>query len=270
VTTPGYFATVRLRLIRGRFIGDGDQTPAPEVVVIHQAAADRFFADREPIGQMMAWWGSAKRIVGVVANEKFQGATSAALVAAYVPFAQSPRQAGTLLVRSAGSEAIDGRTLVRVIRVLDPQLPVFGVERLADTMARSVAARRFTMLLLGLFAATALVLAAIGVHGLLSYNVTQRVREIGIRLALGARPGALPRAIVAEGFVLVLAGLAIGGVGAIVLSRLARALLFAVSPADPLVYIATGALLVAVAGLASLGPALRATRVDPGRTLRSD
>ena len=246
----------------------GRQCGSPEVVVINQAAADRFFAGRDPLGQQMGWWGSEKRIVGVVANEKFQGIIGPAPLAAYVPFEQSPRGSGSLLVRSAGGVSVGARDLVRVIRERDPQLAVFGAERLDDAMSRSVATRRFAMLLLVLFAGTALILAAIGVHGLLSYNVTQRTREFGIRLALGARPAALRRGVIVESFQLAAPGLIIGMAGAALASRLTTALLYSVTPADPMVYITTGSVLVAVAMLASAGPAIRATRIDPGDTLR--
>jgi putative ABC transport system permease protein len=266
--SPGYFTTLRLSLIRGRFLENTDGATAPQVVVINQAAADRFFDGRDPLGQQMNWWGSAKHIVGVVANERFQGITAPAPLAAYVPLEQSPRLSGSLLVRSTGSQGIETRDLVRLIRDEDAQLPVFGVERLSDAMSRSVATRRFAMLLLALFAATALALAAIGVHGLLSYNVTQRTREFGIRLALGARPGALRRDVAVDALRLAIPGLAIGLTGALLASRLTTALLYSVTPADPVVYVTTGAVLVAVATFASAGPALRATRIDPGETLR--
>ena len=266
--SAGYFETLRLSLVRGRLLERTDVAAAPEVAVINQAAADRFFDGRDPLGQQLQWWGSEKRIVGIVENEKFQGITAPSPLAAYVPFEQSPRLSGSLLVRSAGGQQIEARDLVRLIREQDAELPVFGAEGLTDAMSRSVAARRFASLLLVLFAVTALALAALGVHGLLSYDVAQRTREFGIRLALGARPGALRRDVTLEALRLAVPGLAIGLAGALVASRLATTLLYSVTPADPMVYITTGAVLIAVATFASAGPAWRATRIVPGETLR--
>ena len=175
-----------------------------------------------------------------------------------------------LLVRTSG----DPRALIAsvrgVIREQDPALAVFGLEPFAETVSRSVAERRFTMLVLGLLASVALVLAAIGVHGVLSYTVTQRAREIGIRMALGAQPSGVLRLVVRQGMTLALAGTALGLAAAFVLTRSMGTLLFGVTPTDPVTFIVVPLGLALVAFVASYLPARRATRVDPVAALRAD
>jgi len=268
--TPGYFRTVGLPLRRGRLLGDTDRTTAQPVLIVNEAAAGRFFPGRDPIGSRIAFWGAARTIVGVVANEKFHGVAEADPIAVYVPLAQAPSAngAGVLLVRTNGDPAAVAPAVRAAIRDTDPALAIFGVEPFDATLSRSLSQRRFTMLLVGLFAALALALAAIGVHGVLSYTVAARTREIGIRVALGARPGRVVRLVVSQGLALALGGLAIGLVGSFALSRALESLLFGVTPTDPVTYLAVGGFLVLVACGASLVPARRAARVDPLVALR--
>jgi putative ABC transport system permease protein len=269
--TGGYFDTVGLRLVEGRLVGDADLTAGPPVVVINEAARARFFPDGPAIGHEIRFWGASRRIVGIVGNEQFQGLTAAAPIAVYAPLSQAPSAngAGVLLVKAAGDAAGIASALPRVIREIDPQLAVFAVEALDDTLSRSSAARGFTMSLVGLFAAMALALAAIGVHGVLSYNVAQRTREIGIRVALGARPERVRRLVVGEGLALAGLGLAIGLAGALGLSRFFVSLLYGITPTDPVTFVAVSALLLLVAAAASYFPARWATRVDPNVALRN-
>jgi putative ABC transport system permease protein len=175
-----------------------------------------------------------------------------------------------LLVRTAGDPAAAISALRGAIREQDPALAIFGVEPFAETVSHSMAERRFTMLVLGLLAAVALVLAAIGVHGVLSYMVTQRAREIGIRLALGAQPSGVRRLVVMEGMTLALTGTLLGLASAYILSKWMGALLFSVTPTDPLTFVAVPIGLTLVALVASYLPARRATRVDPVTALRAD
>jgi putative ABC transport system permease protein len=270
--TPGYFRTVGLRLVRGRLLRDSDTTTAATVALINEAAAHRFFPTADPIGARIAFWGAARTIVGVVANEKFHGLAEAPPLAAYVPLAQAPSAngAGVLLLRTDGDPAALASAARAAIRDVDPALAVFAVEPLVDTVARSVGERRFTMLLLGLFAAIALALAAIGVHGVLSYGVAQRTREIGIRMALGARPARVLRLVVGEGVLLATAGIAVGLAGALALTRLLANLLFGVTPTDPATLAAAVLLLASIAAVASYLPARRALRVDPAVALRAE
>jgi putative ABC transport system permease protein len=267
--TPSYFRVIGLPLARGRLLRDADTTAAAPVLVINQAAAARFFEGREPLGAQIRFWGVTWTIVGVVANEKFQGVTEADPIAAYAPLAQAPtRGTGVLLVRAAGDPAALGPAIGAVVREIDPGLAVFGVEPLDDTLLRSVGQQRFAMILLALFAGLALVLAVIGVHGVLSYGVTERRRELGIRVALGAASRQITWLVVREGLVLTAAGIAVGIAGALIASRALSSLLFGVGATDASTYAAVAAALAGVALTATLLPARRATHIDPAQLLR--
>ena len=269
--TPGYFRTVGLPLVRGRLIRDSDATSAAPVLVINEAAARRFFPGADPLGAQIKFWGAARTVVGVVANERFHGLAEAPPPGIYLPLAQAPsiNGAGVLLVRTAGDPIALAASVRSALRHLDPALAVFGLETLDETVSRSVSERRFTMLLLGLFAALALVLAAVGIHGVLSYGVARRTHEIGVRMALGAQPARVVQLVLREGMILAVAGLAIGLAGALALSRLLASLLFGVGPTDPPTFVAVSLLLLAVALAASYIPARRATKVDPVVALRA-
>jgi putative ABC transport system permease protein len=269
--TRGYFDTVGLALRRGRLFRDGDTTRGPLVAVINEAAVRRFFADRDPIGAQIRFWGGSRTIVGVVADEKFQGLAQPSPIAVYTPLTQTPSAngAGVLLLRTDGDPSALAASAQAAIRDVDSGLAVFGVEPLAVTVGRSVSQRRFTLTLMVIFAAVALLLAALGVYGALSYTVAQRRREIGIRMALGADPRAVAGRFVRGALGLTGGGVAIGFVGALGTTRLIQALLFGVAPTDPLTF-ALVAIVPAIVGLAGVGPAMRAARVDPLVALRSE
>ena len=270
--TPGYFPTMAVPLVRGRLFRDADSTRAPAVLLLNEAAARRFFAQRDPIGQQVAFWGTSRTIVGIVGDERFHGLAQEAPPAVYAPLDQVPSAdgAGVLLVKTEGNPAGLGPAVRGAIRRQDPGLAVFGLEPLGDTLARSVAERRFTMLVLGLLAGVALLLAAAGVHGVLSYTVGQRTRELGIRVALGARPSTLRRLVMLDGLALSAAGAALGVAGALVLTRLLRAMLFGITATDLSTFVAVPAGLCLIALLASYFPARRATRADPLAAIRAD
>ncbi len=270
--TAGYFRTMGVPLVRGRLLTDADTTTAPPVLLINESAARRFFDGQEPLGKQINFWGATRTIVGIVGNERFQGLAEAPPIAAYAPLDQAPSAngAGVLLVRTSGDPKALVASVRGVIREQDPALAVFGLEPFAETVSRSVAERRFTMLVLGLLASVALILAAIGVHGVLSYTVTERAREIGIRMALGAQPSGVLRLVVTQGMMLALTGTAIGLAAAFVLTRSMGTLLFGVTPTDPVTFVAVPLGLTFVALVASYLPARRATRVDPVRALRAD
>ena len=267
-TTSGYFRTLRIPLVRGRFILDSDNAQASPVVLINEATAARFFATQDPIGQRLDLYGAPRTIVGVVGNEKIHGLIASAPVAVYLPLAQAPSQSGTLLVRASRDPALIAPSLRAAVREIDPSLAVFGVEPLQDTLAQSTGEQRFMMLLIGVFAALALVLSLIGIHGVLSYAVMQRRKEIGIRVALGAEPGRVVRVVLGQGMRLATVGLCAGVGLALLFSRSLSGLLFGVTATDVTIFSVVILLVAAVSMLAMWLPARRAARVDPAIALR--
>jgi putative ABC transport system permease protein len=267
--SPGYLRTLHLPLKRGRDFTDADHADARAVVLINEATADRFFAGRDPLGAEMTFWGIRHTIIGIVGNEKFQGLSAAAPIAVYQSIFQAPSNAGVLLVRGSGNPRQLASAVRGVFRRQDSRLAIFGVETLDTAIDRSLSQRRFAMLLVSAFAAVAVLLAGIGVYGVFNYDVTVRRRELGIRLALGARPGGIIRLVVGQALTLVLVAVAIGVAAALGLTTLVSALLFGVGARDPLT-IAGVAILLALIGLvASSVPAWRASRIDPTRILRA-
>jgi predicted permease len=269
--TAGYFHAVGLGLARGRLLADSDATASAPVLVINEAAARRFFPRGDAIGARINFWGVDRTIVGIVRNERFHGLGEPPPIAVYSPLAQTPSVNGAcvLLVKASGQPTALAPSVRRIIRDLDPGLAVFGIETLERTVSRSVSERRFSTLLLVTFASVALLLATIGIHGLLSYGVSERTREIGIRMALGARPGSVVRLILVRGLWLAGVGLALGLIAAVGLRQLLATLLFGVGPSDPSTLVTVALFLIVVAAGASYIPARRATKVDPIRALRS-
>jgi len=266
--SAGYFGTVQSRLVRGRLLTEGDDPSSPLVVVINEAAAARYFGSHEPLGAEISFWGIRRRIVGIVGDERMQGLTEPAPPAVYAPLAQAPTTSGALLVRVARDPAALAPEVRAAIWSLDPQLAVHGVEPLTETLQDSQETRRFAMSVLGAFAALTLLLALVGVHGVLSYTTSQRTREIGIRLALGASRRETAGLVVREGARLALAGTALGLAGAALASRLVAGLLWGVGRGDPLTHVAVGLAVVGAAIVATALPARRAARVTPSEALR--
>lgn len=269
--TPGYLETLGVPLLAGRGIEPGDDAHAPLVIVINRAAARRYFADRDPIGQQLRFWGMTRRIVGVIGDERFRGLHAAAEPAVYAPLAQSPQQSATLLVRTAGA---DPAALIPAIQSalhgVDPRIALFDARPLQQRLASSIARPRFHAALLALFAGITLVLAIVGVYGVLSYSVTERASEMGLRMALGASRWTVMRGVLRTGLQLAGAGLVIGVAVALIGSRLLSTLVFGVTPTDPLTFAGVIAVVVFTAAAASLIPAVRATRADPMTALRGD
>jgi predicted permease len=268
--TPDYFRTLRVQIISGRLFDDRDGTSAPPVVLLNEAAARRLFPAGDELGQQIAFWGARRTIVGVVGNEKFHGLTQAAPIAAYLPLLQAPSRGGgeVLLVRTTSEPETLASAVRGAIAEIDPALAIFGMEPLANTLAESIGTERFLMMLLVLFAALALVLAAVGIHGVLSYAVAQRTREIGIRLALGASPRTVIGLVLGHVARLTVCGLGLGLVLAVAFSRSLAGLLFGVGTTDLATYAGVLIMLGAVAMLATWLPLRRAVRVDPTLALR--
>jgi putative ABC transport system permease protein len=267
--SASYFTTMGVSLVEGRAFEATDAPNAATVVLINESANARFFGGRNAIGQKIAVWGSQRTVVGVVGNELIKGLTEPSPPAVYMPLEQAPI-ASAVLVRTSGDPATLAPTLRQIVRDIDPQLPLFGVEPLVETIGNTQAQRRFTMVLLVAFAGVALLLAMVGVHGVLSHAVAQRTREIGIRVALGANVRTVRELVFAQSGALVGAGVAIGLVGALGLSQLLQTLLFGVSALDPVTFLLVPVALAAVAAFATWLPARRAMRVDPMVALRAE
>jgi len=265
----GYFETLRVPLRAGRRFESTDGTATAPVVVVNETARERYFAGHDPLGSQIRLWGTDRTVVGVVGNERFKGLAEAAPPAVYLPLTQAPTSSA-VLVRMAGDASAAAPLIRRVFRDVDPQLALFGVEPLEETIRGTMAQRRFTMLVLALFALAALALAVVGVHGVLSYAVAQRTREIGIRVALGADLDRIRRLVLSDGARLAAMGVGSGLVGAFALARVMRTLLFGVTAHDPLTLVGIALLLALVALLASWLPARRAARVDPVEALRAE
>ncbi len=269
--SPEYFRTLRVPLISGRVFADSDAPKAPAVVLINSAAAHRLFENRDPLGQQVGFWGTSRTIVGVVGDEKFHGLTKASPIAAYVPLAQAPSRGGdeSLLVRARRDPTEITMTIRSAITDIDPALAIFGVEPLADTLSDSIGTKRFLMTLLVLFAIVALTLAAVGIHGVLSYTVAERTREIGVRIALGASPQRVTRLVMQQGVVLTSLGLALGLVLSVAFARGLASVLFGVSVTDATTFASVLAVLGLVSLLATWLPVRRATRIDPVDAMRN-
>ena len=268
--SSGYFETMRTPLLRGRFFDEHDVAGGAPVIIINETAAKRFWPNENPLGKHIA--GSRdlvqRQVVGVVADAKFSALKAANAEQLYVPSEQMPYPAMTLVVRSGANP----EPLVAAIRAkmaeLDPTLPISGILSMDSVIATSVAQPRLITQLVSAFAVFALLLAAIGMYGVMAYSVSQRKQEMGIRISLGATPGDILRLVVRQAMTLAAAGTAVGIVAALILTRLLSSLLFHVHATDPVIFGSAALVLVTSAFAASYIPARRATRVDPIIVLR--
>ncbi|HEU4563451.1 MAG TPA: ABC transporter permease [Gemmatimonadaceae bacterium] len=273
--TPDYFRVMGIPLVRGRAFTARDAADAPPVVIINETMARRFWPDEDPIGRRIKY-GSADSqapwmtIVGVVGDMRRTGYDAPVRHETFQPYAQAPRFGATLVVRTAGNPLALAGAVRGAVRAVDADLPVYEMASMDQLLAGMIAQRRFSMALLGMFAALALALGLVGVYGVTSYLVAQRAREVGLRLALGARPEQVVRMVVGQGMVAAAGGLALGLAGALAFTRLMTRLLYGVSPTDA-VTLATVLALLALATLAAnYIPARRAAKVDPMVALRSE
>src|SRR5215510_10260566 len=275
---PDYFDTVGVRLVAGRKFTPQDDEDHPGVAIVNESFVKHYFPNENALGQRMKpgppgriWRGQmlvSFEIVGIVHDVKLAGLEAPSEPAYYLPSSQAPLEDMVILVRTT----IDPLTIVGAVRQavwsIDPNQPIANVSTLEKVVDDSIAQRRLNMLLMGLFGGLAMLLSAVGIYGLLSYAVTQRTQEMGIRMALGARVGDVLKLVLRQGMALALAGEAIGLVGAFILTRLIRGLLFGVTPNDATTFVAVAGVLAVVALLACYLPARRATKVDPLVALR--
>jgi predicted permease len=265
--SPNYFRTLGTPLVRGREFTAQDSREAPRAVIVNEAMARRYWPGQEAVGKRIKRREFAE-VIGVVRDSKEKGLTKDPRLAIYLPLLQNYMPDLTLHVRTATPSHTLLAAVRREVQALDPQLPVYNLQTLAEQKDGSLYTERLAAVLLSLFGLLALLLAAIGIYGVLSYTVTERTRELGIRLALGACPRDLLKIVVGQGMMLVLIGLGLGVGAAFALTRLIEKLLFGVSATDPLTFVLIPLLLAGVALVACFVPARRATRVDPLVALR--
>ena len=275
--TPNYLETLGVPLLQGRFFTRGDNEKSPAVVIINATMAHTFFPNENPLGKRLQLGALPEQevptmeIVGVVGDVHF-GLGTDPQAEMYLPYRQAdlllPVFQLSVVLRTAGDPALQTSALRSALAEIDPNQPLVKVRTMEENMATTVAQPRFRTWLIGILAMLALVLAAVGVYGVMSYTVTQRTSEIGVRVALGAQPKDVFRIIVGEGLRLALFGVGVGLVAALLLTRLLQSFLFGISAYDPLTFIAVSLLLTLVAVAASYFPARRATRVDPMIALR--
>jgi predicted permease len=277
VATPGYFETMGIGLVKGRYFEDRDDANSPRVVMVDERLAHRFWPNRDAIGQRMFQPNNLKdllkvdehtlwlRVVGVVRSVRLDdlAGTAGPVGIYYFPYAQSPDRSFTFSIKTAGDPGAVARGVRSAITRIDRELPLFDIRTMTERAELTLASRRTAMLLAIAFGTVALFLSAIGIYGVLAYLVTQRRREIGIRVALGSTEVGIVKLVLRKGLILVGAGLVLGLPGAVVLSRAVANEIHGVKPLDPLLMAGVLALLGVVALVACVMPARRPVRVDP-------
>jgi predicted permease len=271
--TSGYFQAMGISLVRGRFFEDRDADTAPPVAIVDESLAQTFWPNQDPIGKRVHMGGPESTrpwatVIGVVRQVHNRTLEMRSRVEVYWPENQRADSAMTLAILTSGSPMSLAPTVQREVAAIDPELPVYRVRSMSEVMGESVARRRLALILLSIFAGLALLLASVGIYGVTSYVVTQRQQEIGLRMALGAGRGNVLRLMIGQGMGTIVAGLGIGLLLALLLTRLIGGMLFAVKPADPLALGGAALLLMAVAFLAVIVPARRASLMNPMEALR--
>jgi predicted permease len=271
VALPGYFRALGIPVLRGRAFTEQDRADGPRVVLVSRVLAERYWKDEDPIGaQILVFDATPLTVVGVVEDVRSHSLIDPPQPTLYFPYSQFAYPFMVLVVRTAGDPVALAPALRRELRAVDPTVALTEIRSMQEVFDASLAQRRFAMLIVGFFAGSALVLAAVGLYGVIAYAVSQRTREIGIRLALGARAADVRRMVLRDGLALTAIGLGIGLAGALAAARVLRGQLFEVSPVDPAVYALIVVVLVVTALVASWAPARRATRVDPVTALREE
>ncbi|MGH9936122.1 MAG: FtsX-like permease family protein, partial [Blastocatellia bacterium] len=270
--SPDYFRTIGMRLVAGREFDERDNENSPKVVIISEATARRYFPNENPIGKRIGngrpdGW---REIVGVTADVKHFGLNQDARASMFFPHRQQPSRQMFIVARTAADPLSLTSSLRGAVAAMDKNLAVSNISAMEEITSQSIGQERFTLLLLGIFSALALLLAVAGIYGVMSYAVAQRTHEIGIRVALGAQTRDVLKLVVTQGMALVLAGVGIGLASALALTRFIRGLLFGVSATDPVTFAGVAALLALVALVACYVPARRASKVDPMVALRCE
>jgi putative ABC transport system permease protein len=268
VATPKYFETMKIPLLEGRSIDERDRQGTPGTMVVNETMARRYFNGARPIGKVVRNPHGRAEVVGIVGDVKHYGLDGEPRAELFLAAWQQPLPGMALIVRTASDPQAFIETIRREVVAVDPEQPIFDASTMVDVVSRSVFLPRISMVLLGAFAASALLLAVIGIYGVVSYTVTQRTRELGVRMALGADSGDTLRLVLGKSMWLVGAGTVCGLLASVAATRAIRGLLYDVSPLDPLVLAGVSSLLAAAGFVASLIPAVRATRVDPIVALR--
>jgi putative ABC transport system permease protein len=276
--SPGYFETMKLRLVSGRFFDQRDGTNGQPVIAINQQLAHEYFPGQDPLGQGIQVGSDTvwRTVVAVIGDVHHNGLLGTPKRGFYLPQEQwamaygNPRRAMTLVVRTVGDPRAAISPIQRIVRGLDVDVPLTQVMPMADVMASATQEQRFTMALMAAFASLAMILAAVGIYGVISYSVSQRTREMGIRLALGAEVHTVRSLVWRQGMMPAYAGIGIGLLAAVVLTRFLVALLYGVAPIDPVTFVAIPGLLGIVAAGSVLIPAVRASRLAPVEALRAE
>jgi predicted permease len=269
--TPDYFNLLGIPLLRGRSFNELDTDTAAPVAVVNEAFARTYWPNEDPLGKRFksARAGSPWiTVVGVIPDARVESLAEADVPKIYLSLYQSVGKHLAILLRAPLDTAAIPEEVRKQVQAVDPTLPVFGAQTLKEVLSSSLSVRRFSMEMIALFGLTALLMAGLGIYGVISYVVSERTHEIGIRLALGAQRANILQMVLRQGLGLAVAGAAVGLVGAFVVSRLMVGLLYGVGTADPVTFIGVAILLVAVALLACYIPARRAMRVDPMVALR--
>ena len=268
--SPQYLSTMRIALLQGRPISDRDVRDAPPVILIDEKLAHQYWPSENPIGRRMRLWGEFREVIGVVSQVHHYGLDKQPEPTIYAPYEQMPNKAMALAIRTTMDTQAVVKAVKQAVWSVDPGQPVFQIRSMDEYLSLANTAPRISTALMAVFAGISMLLAAIGIHGVVSYGVAQRTREFGLRMALGSTPGQLKSLVIHKGIKTVLIGLVVGMSGAAILASVLRSLLFGVLPLDPAVMSSVAVLLLTVALIANYLPARRATRIDPLEALRQD